>query len=1356
MISTNALHPLTSSITSVIRVLSVQIIVLVLVTTPIATLGGSPTAVIESGQSARPQALSSSNGSLIPTTVFSNPALITVPDNNGASAQSNITVSGTSGPISSMTLTLTGLTAAGNAFMDDLDFLLVGPGGQKYVFLSDVGGFFSNTNGTINVTLSDAAASLAPNSGNLSSGTYKPTNYTGDPDTFNAPAPAGPYLNAAPAGGDTFTTAFGGLSGSSVNGTWSLFIEDDTSSAGSSATVNGGWSLDIVTTPAALSTTTIINSSVNPSFRNQAVTFTSTTTSSTTVNTGVVDFLDTTTSVLLCNDAPVNASGVATCIAAANTLSERIHNIQATYVGNATFSTSNASLNQTVNCPVTGSSPTFTNGCGISIPDAGGTPIPYPSNIVVSGLSGSISNVTLTLTNVNFPSTNDHNFLLVGPNGDKYIFWSDAGGSVASTGQTITLSDAAATQLPSSGSIATGTYRPADYNVDIDNFPAPAPAGPYASAPPAGSGTFASVFGGDAPNGTWSLYASDDTGTANTSSIGSWSLTFTTTGDAATTTVITGNPNPSTTAQAVTFTATVTSGVTPVTVGTVTFRRGATILCAGVALNGSGQATCNQPAFTQGDYVITADYSGAAGQFNISSGNVTQQVNSPTIQTGNNFANNGGITIPNSSVANPYPSRIIVGGLGGTISKVTLSMNGINAPNPDHTDFLLVGPGGQKFLFMGDAGGTTAISGVNITLDDAAAAALPDNTVISSGTFRPASYTGDSDIFPAPAPTGPYNPAAPEGAGTFANIFNGISPNGTWSLYAVEDTGDALNTTLTGWSLTFTLAPAATTTVVSSSANPSVFGQPVTFTATVSTAGLGTPSGNVQFFDGATPIGGPVALNASGQAQVTTSSLSVGNHTITADYAGNVPSGFNASSGSLASGQQVNKANTTTGITSNQSNPVGTGTQVTFTATVSPVAPGAGTRTGTVTFSRNGVVICSNVGINVSGQATCNVTFNIAGNYNITAAYSGDTNFNASNNNASPFVQQVTGPTTAYVWDGSTSSAWTDPTNWEVNVLPSTDAPVIIPAGVPNQPSITAADVTIAGLTLNTGTSLTIGAGRTLISTGQVNLGTSPINGPGTLELSTTGTIVRGGAGGQVNTTLRKNFSGPGPLFVFPVGTNTSGTDYSPVDVTVSAGSGSLSVRATEGLVPSSPVLDTTRMLQRYWSLNETGSITATVTYHYLNGAPPAGDVPATSDENLYSIFRVVGGGAATRFNPDGVNFIVNPGADTFTVVGASVFSDWTAGNPLAPTAADVSINGRLLTADGRPVYGARISLLDQDGNVKMAISNPFGYFRFYDVGVGRSYVISVNHKLYRFASRTISITDNVVGLELVADPFEP
>ncbi len=949
---------------------------------------------------------------LIPSTVFSNPAAINIPDNQTVSVQSTIAVSGLSGPISSLTLSLTGLSMAQSR---DLDMLLVGPGGQKFIFFSDVGGLF-NTTTNVNLVLDDAAAGFLPNTGSLTSGTFKPTNNASDVDTFPAPAPAGPYVDSLPQGAGTFTNVFGGLSGASVNGNWNLYIRDD--AGGGTSSISGGWSMDITTTPAALPTTTVVSSSLNPSNTNQAVTFTATVTSSSTVNTGTVTFLDTTTSTTLCSNVAVNGSGVATCLAAANSLTERRHTIQATYNGNVTFATSNGSIIQTVNTPTVISGPgntVFTNPGGISMPDTASS-VPYPSNILVSGLTGTISKVTLTLTNATFPQNGDFNFLLVGPGGQTFVFMSDAGGLFSpSTGVNLTFDDAAATLLPNSGSIASGTYRPTDYNVDGETFPSPAPAGPYNTAAPTGAGTFFSVYGGSAPNGTWSLYPLDDTGGGGTATIGSWNLTFITSGDAATTTVLTSNPNPSTTAQTVLFTASVTSTST-VNSGTVTFRRGATILCANVPVNGSGVATCNAGPFAQGDFLATADYNGSPGQFNISSGTITQQVNSPTVATCLNFANNGGITIPNSTIANPYPSRIIVTGLGGSITKVTATLNGVTTPTPDDVDFLLVGPGGQKFLMMGDAGGANALSNVNLTLDDAAGSALPDGTAITSGTFRPASYSG-SDTFPAPAPAGPYNPAAPDGTGTFANVFNGINPNGTWSLYAIEDAGDAVNTTLTGWSLTFTLAPAATTTSVTSNANPSVFGQPVTFTATVSTAGLGTPTGNVQFFDGATPIGSPTALNGSGVAALTLSNLTVGNHTITAQYAGATGActgTFNSSTGSLTGNPQVvNQASTTTGLTSNQTNPVGTGVPVTFTATVSPVAPGAGTRTGTVNFLRNGSPVCSGVAINGSGQATCVITFTLAGNYNISAVYSGDGNFTAS---TSPtFVQQALGPTAAPV-----------------------------------------------------------------------------------------------------------------------------------------------------------------------------------------------------------------------------------------------------------------------------------------------------------------------------------------------------
>ena len=79
----------------------------------------------------------------------------------------------------------------------------------------------------------------------------------------------------------------------------------------------------------------------------------------------------------------------------------------------------------------------------------------------------------------------------------------------------------------------------------------------------------------------------------------------------------------------------------------------------------------------------------------------------------------------------------------------------------------------------------------------------------------------------------------------------------------------------------------ATSTDLTSSRNPSPQKQPITFTATITTAaGLPVTTGTVQFTDGTTPIGAPVALSAAGTASVTTSELSVGSHTVRATYSG--------------------------------------------------------------------------------------------------------------------------------------------------------------------------------------------------------------------------------------------------------------------------------------------------------------------------------------------------------------------------------------------------------------------------------------------------------------------------------------
>jgi hypothetical protein len=137
-----------------------------------------------------------------------------------------------------------------------------------------------------------------------------------------------------------------------------------------------------------------------------------------------------------------------------------------------------------------------------------------------------------------------------------------------------------------------------------------------------------------------------------------------------------------------------------------------------------------------------------------------------------------------------------------------------------------------------------------------------------------------------------------------------------------------------------------TTTMLNSSVNPSVFGQTVTFTATVGPVvqGSGTPTGTVEFLDGTTELG--TEMLSDGTASFSSAGLDVGSHSITAAYVGD--SSF-AGSTSSATSLNVQQASTTTSVSANTSSSV-FGQSVTFTATIAVVTPGAGTPTGTVTF----------------------------------------------------------------------------------------------------------------------------------------------------------------------------------------------------------------------------------------------------------------------------------------------------------------------------------------------------------------------------------------------------------------------
>jgi extracellular elastinolytic metalloproteinase len=172
-----------------------------------------------------------------------------------------------------------------------------------------------------------------------------------------------------------------------------------------------------------------------------------------------------------------------------------------------------------------------------------------------------------------------------------------------------------------------------------------------------------------------------------------------------------------------------------------------------------------------------------------------------TVSATTTFANTAPLLVPGTGTgtgagapADLYPSTVAVSGVTGTVSKVTVSLLGFNHTFPGDVDVLLVGPGGQNLILMSDAGGGTDAVNANLTFDDAAETI---GATVVSGTFSPTNI-GTGDSFPAPAPQGTYpDPQR-------LSVFNGLDPNGTWSLFVVDDAGSDVGNISGGWSLSVT------------------------------------------------------------------------------------------------------------------------------------------------------------------------------------------------------------------------------------------------------------------------------------------------------------------------------------------------------------------------------------------------------------------------------------------------------------------------------------------------------------------------------------------------------------------------
>jgi subtilisin-like proprotein convertase family protein len=175
------------------------------------------------------------------------------------------------------------------------------------------------------------------------------------------------------------------------------------------------------------------------------------------------------------------------------------------------------------------SAATYSNSNAISIPGFASA-APYPAAINVTGLTGTVTDVNVQLNDLTHGMLDDVAVALQAPNGQSMMLM-DGAGSAGVTHVTLTIDDEAAQQPDTSGSPASGSYRPAQYYSN-DSFPAPGPGAGYCNPGPVsgGSCTLSSAFDGSNPIGTWKLFVIDTLGTSSGTIAGGWSLDITTNG----------------------------------------------------------------------------------------------------------------------------------------------------------------------------------------------------------------------------------------------------------------------------------------------------------------------------------------------------------------------------------------------------------------------------------------------------------------------------------------------------------------------------------------------------------------------------------------------------------------------------------------------------------------------------------------------------------------------------------------------------------------------------------------------------------------------------------------------------------
>jgi sugar lactone lactonase YvrE len=544
----------------------------------------------------------------------------------------------------------------------------------------------------------------------------------------------------------------------------------------------------------------------------------------------------------------------------------------------------------------------------------------------------------------------------------------------------------------------------------------------------------------------------------------------------------------STYGEAVTFTATVPAiggGATPT--GTILIQDGGTTIATGTLTGGS--FTFTSPALLGGSHPLTAVYAGDSNHLAATSTAITQTVAKRTAVpalvrstgvTPSNYGSNVTFTatltpavvgVPVTGTVQFYDGTTPIGA-PQTLSNSTAALTIPTLAGGSHT---------ITALYAGDGVSYESATSIGI----AHAVTKVTSTPLVSGLPSPSTY-GATVTFTATLPAVGAG-ARPTGTvqfyigtsafGTPQTLVNGTAsvtsatlPVGSSSITAAYLGDDPNYVAKTSVAVTQTVNKGSSTPSVIGTPNSTTFGDRVILTATILPAGAGVmPTGTIQFLDNGVAIGSLRPL-VNGTANLATTDLTTGSHTITARYSGDANYLVTTSA---AFTQTVNRITTTATLATSAASTVH-GSSVTFTARLPAAA------TGTVTFfddtvAGNRVALSGAVNLTVAagtttGAATFTTTALAAGVRSIVAVYSGNTNY---------------APST------STAVAQT--------IAKATPTTTVLPPPMATYRSAATLTATVAKVTGGA-----IPTGLVTFSAGATTLGTATLNASGTAVFSTT------------------------------------------------------------------------------------------------------------------------------------------------------------------------------------------------------------------------------------------------------------